>query len=303
MKKLLLFVLGFMAVFMGCKDEEKEDSFIYHMSSSTPFYSKDSIHYYHGMSTLCKVKKEISNDYSVSGPIVWEKPLVKPAPFVIDLGYGSKDIREYEVFSIIDTDENIFVFWNIYSSSFNANPTHPVYIGKYSLSGDFIGNTSLEIDHGFLERGRLVDMSAEAIFVILSCKDVEYLFTIDKSTGDIIDVYYDTENKFEFFTWHDRYSFIQFIKNRIIAVYGGLHGVSLKLYDWDKKKQIGVDVESFVNQKYPNEERAPQYSTSHEVITETYADFTLHITFYNGTKVEHRLRFDYEAQEIIELML
>lgn len=305
MKKLLLFVLGVMVVCMGCS-EEKEEGAYFDQKLDILFASKDSIHQYGivedyktGSTFLCKENKKDGSD-------IWRILLTQPDPVVLDLGYGKTETYKYKVSSVIDTDENVLVYWDLH---LGYNFIHKIYLGKYSLSGDFIENISIQLENSIFENnGRIVEMY-DGNYLIMSLIypiDSEnpsigiftYL-TIDSHTGIILDVYEETydEKKLNF----HMYPFIQFVNESIVAVYGGNN--VLKIYDWNKKKQIGIDIESFVNQKYPNEERAPQYSTSHEVITETYADFTLHITFYNGAKVEHRLRFDYEAQEIIELML
>lgn len=320
MKKLLLFVLGLVVVCMGCKEEEEEDIYF---ETNEPlcgaFASKDSIHQYGivedyqtGSIFLLKKNKK-------AGSTIWKIQLTHPEPLIVDLGYGNKKTYEYQVSSIIDTDENILVYWDINEYEYNSfnemvKSIHDTYLDKYLLTGEFI--KSFSIDSGntiFWGMGRVIEMFDNNYLIIRYGSDIidvneektirimSYL-TIDSELGIVLDVYKEKYGNGELnFPYHPLDSFIQYANNQIVAIYGGNN--VLKIYDWDKKKQIGVDVKSFIYHKYPNEVHAPQYSTSHEVITETYADFTLRVIFYSGEKIEHRLRFNYETQEIIELML
>lgn len=325
MKKLLLFVLGVMVVCIGCNEEKEEDIYL-EQEVDEPLYwafaSKDSVHQYGivedyktGSTFLCKENKKDGSD-------IWKMPLTQPDPLMINLGYGKIEPFEYQVFSIIDTDNNILVYWNIKFKNYasintKGIPIYQTYVSKCTLSGEFIECIPIGIQNVALGdiregNGRLVGMNNECFLVIQGGLDKEeyewgisccYYITVDINTNTILEIYKEeanAENKELYFPLNSFNSIIQFVNNHIVFIYEG--GNIQRVCDWNKKKQI-LDIESFVNQKYPNEEHAPQYSTSHEVITETYADFTLHITFYNGAKVEHRLRFDYEAQEIIELML
>lgn len=323
MKKLLLFVLGLVVVCMGCKEEDDQEQKWDWDIGLSAFWnlSKDSIHYYdtHGVNGETSLSKyEIVSRYNVGGGLakfIWAKPFVSPNPFVLDLGYGNTKNYNYSVSSIMDTDENILVYWdnNVFSDyiSFEEYLVHEIYIGKYTLSGDFIENIPIKVENTiFYGAGRIVEMYNGNYLLISSTVPVNthdpwfrnrtYL-TVDSSTGHLLEVFEEVSGEgLNLPNSSFNSTFIQFANNHIVAVYGD---GTLKICDWDKKKQIGVDVESFINQKYPNEVHAPQYSTSHEVITETYADFTLRVIFYSGEKIEHRLRFNYETQEIIELML
>lgn len=279
MKKILFTLLCAAFVFQSCSKEEEEEKVVIKDKIDVITYnSKDSIHHY-ALDEKILYKQKRGEFTSV-----WEKPSTPPDPIKIDLGYGEfKEIGYDYSRVVLDTDNNIFSLWIArYTTNDDFEEKYKFSIGMYSSSGDFIKNK--EIDLGKYSAYKFVEMYNGNILLGYNS---DY-FIMDKDLN-IIEQHKNKPLPFN--------NFVKFVNNERYIAY---NSSSVIVFDWTKKEIIGPDINTFLAEKYPDEEHTPKFSLSNMNLKSNHAEAVLKVTLYNGKTESINLRIDYDSGKIIK---